>query len=37
MLGVPDRFPSSGPYEDVVRSVGLQPDQIAEAVRRFLR
>jgi len=37
MLGVPDRFPSSGPYEDVVRDVGLQPDQISEAVRRFLR
>ena len=37
MLGVPDRFPSSGPYEDVVRDVGLQPDQIAEAVRRFVR
>jgi transketolase len=37
MLGVPDRFPSSGPYEELVRSVGLQPDQIAEAVKGFLR
>lgn len=36
MLGVPDRFPASGPYEEVVRDVGLQPDQIAQAVRRFL-
>lgn len=37
MLGVPDRFPASGPYEDVLRDVGLLPDQIAEAVRRFVQ
>jgi transketolase len=36
MVGVNDRFPPSGPYEDVLRDNGLQPDQIAQAVREFL-
>jgi transketolase len=37
MVGVGDRFPSSGPYDDVLRDNGLQPDQIAATVREFLR
>ena len=36
MIGVRDRYPPSGPYEDVLRDNGLQPDQIAAAVREFL-
>jgi transketolase len=36
MIGVRDRFPPSGPYEDVLRDNGLQPDQIAAVVREFL-
>jgi transketolase len=37
MVGVGDRFPPSGPYDDVLRDNGLQPDQIAATVREFLR
>ncbi len=37
MIGVNDRFTPSGPYEDALRDNGLLPDQIAAAVRRFLR
>jgi transketolase len=37
MVGVRDRFPPSGPYDDVLRDNGLQPDQIAAVVREFLR
>jgi transketolase len=37
MVGINDRFPPSGPYEDVLRDNGLQPDQIAAVVREFLR
>jgi transketolase len=37
MVGVKDRFPPSGPYEDVLRDNGLQPDQIAAVVREFLK
>jgi transketolase len=36
MVGINDRFPPSGPYEDVLRDNGLQPDQIAEVVREFV-
>jgi transketolase len=36
MVGVNDRFPPSGPYEDVLRDNGLQPDQIAAVVREFV-
>ncbi len=36
-LGVPDRFPASGPYGEVLREVGLQPLQIVEAVRELIR
>jgi transketolase len=37
MIGVRDRFPPSGPYDEVLRDNGLQPDQIAAAVREFLK
>jgi transketolase len=37
MVGVGDRFPPSGPYDDVLRDNGLQPDQIAAVVRDFLK
>jgi transketolase len=37
MVGVKDRFPPSGPYDDVLRDNGLQPDQIAAVVREFLK
>jgi transketolase len=37
MVGVKDRFPPSGPYDDVLRDNGLQPDQIAATVREFLK
>jgi transketolase len=37
MVGVGDRFPPSGPYDDVLRDNGLQPDQIAGLVREFLK
>jgi transketolase len=34
---VNDRFPPSGPYDDVLRDNGLQPDQIVATVREFLK
>lgn len=37
MIGVRDRFPPSGPYEEVLRDNGLQPEQIVESVRQFLK
>lgn len=37
MIGVRDRFPPGGPYEDVLRDNGLQPEQIASTVREFLK
>ena len=37
MIGVRDRFPPSGPYEEVLRDNGLQPEQIVETVRQFLK
>jgi transketolase len=37
LIGVQDRFPPSGPYEDVLRDNGLLPEQIAAAVREFLK
>jgi transketolase len=36
MVGINDRFPPSGPYDDVLRDNGLQPDQIARVVREFV-
>ena len=37
LIGVKDRFPPSGPYEDVLRDNGLAPDQIAATVREFVK
>jgi transketolase len=37
MIGVPDRFPSSGPYEELLGDNGLLAPQIAEVVRKFVR
>jgi transketolase len=37
MIGVQDRFPSSGPYEGLLGSCGLLGPQIAEVVRSFAR
>jgi transketolase len=37
MIGVEDRFPSSGPYEGLLGTCGLLGPQIAEVVRRFAR
>lgn len=37
MIGVQDRFPSSGPYDGLLGESGLLAPQIAEVVRRFVR
>ena len=35
-IGIADIYATNGPYEDLVREYGLQPDQIAKTVRDFL-
>jgi transketolase len=37
MIGIGDHFPSNGPYEELLRQHGLQPDQIKETVIHFLK
>ncbi len=36
MIGIGDRYASNGPYEELLRKYGLQPDQITETVIKFL-
>jgi transketolase len=36
MLGVDDQYAATGPYEDLLSHLGLQGEQIAETVERFL-
>jgi transketolase len=36
MLGVDDQYADTGPYEELLASLGLQGEQIAEAVEKFL-
>jgi transketolase len=36
MLGVDDQYAATGPYEELLSHLGLQGEQIAEAVVRFL-
>jgi transketolase len=36
MIGIGDQWASNGPYEELLRKYGLQPDQITETVIRFL-
>ena len=36
MLGVDDQYAATGPYEELLSHLGLQGDQIAETVARFL-
>ena len=36
MLGVDDQYAATGPYEELLASLGLQGEQIAEAVEKFL-
>jgi transketolase len=36
MIGIGDHFPSNGPYEELLRQHGLQPDQIKETVINLL-
>ena len=33
-LGLPDRFGESGPYAEILRRAGLDPESVAAAVRR---
>ncbi|MBW2121247.1 MAG: transketolase [Deltaproteobacteria bacterium] len=37
MIGVDDRFADTGPYEELLGLYGLQPRQIADTVREFVR
>jgi transketolase len=37
MIGIGDNWASNGPYEELLRQHGLQPDQIKETVIRFLK
>jgi transketolase len=37
MIGIGDNFASNGPYEELLREYGFQPDQIKETVIKFLR
>ena len=37
MIGVQDRFPTSGPYEGLLGTCGLLGSQIADVVRVFMR
>ncbi len=36
MIGVGDNFASNGPYEELLRQHGLQPEQIYETTMKFL-
>ena len=36
MLGVDDQYAATGPYEELLSSLGLQGEQIAQAVEKFL-
>jgi len=36
MIGIGDYYASNGPYEELLRKYGLQPDQIRETVIKFL-
>ena len=36
MIGIGDHYASNGPYEELLRKYGLQPDQIRETVIKFL-
>lgn len=36
MIGIGDKYASNGPYEELLRQHGLQPDQIKESVIKFL-
>jgi transketolase len=36
MIGIADKYASNGPYEDLLRQHGMQPEQIAETVNNFL-
>ena len=36
MIGIGDHYASNGPYEELLRKYGLQPDQIRETVIQFL-
>jgi len=36
MIGIGDHFASNGPYEELLRQHGLQPDQIFETTLKFL-
>ena len=36
MIGVDDQYADAGPYEELLRHLGLQGEQIAETVARFL-
>jgi transketolase len=36
MIGIGDYYASNGPYEELLRKYGLQPDQITETVIEFL-
>ena len=36
MLGVDDHYADTGPYEELLSSLGLQGEQIAEAIEKFI-
>jgi transketolase len=36
MIGIGDHYASNGPYEELLRQHGLQPDQIRDTVIKFL-
>jgi transketolase C-terminal domain/subunit len=36
MLGVNDRYADTGPYEPLLSHLGLQGEQIAETVEKFI-
>jgi transketolase C-terminal domain/subunit len=36
LLGIPDHFLPAGSADEVIRSVGLEPDQIADRVALLL-
>ena len=37
MIGIDDQFASNGPYEDLIGLYGLQSEQIAETVKKFIK
>ena len=37
MIGIGDNFASNGPYEELLRKYGFQPDQIRDTVIEFLK